>query len=574
MSATYVVADVRDALAALPDGSADLVLTSPPFLALRSYLPSDHPDKGREIGSEPTPAAFLDTLLGLSAEWRRVLAPHGTLAVELGSTYSGGSRKGGDYADGAWRGDQEKFGGSSSSSRESGWSIAQATWLAGVIDTEGYIGVRRQESQRRSPSFQTQVRVTMMERQVVDRCAEVTGVGNVTQDGRGAYSWSANGQMARYVLTNIWPHLLIKKRQAMAGIELQRHIEDTKRRGQYAPLETGDVEYRQMIREYVMGLNARGEERGVYQPEWTPPTPPRIQHSATGAFDGWPLDKCDALIPEMYRLALAYGRNPLTGEESPAGMWRIRNVVRWVRANPPVGALGDKFRCATSDLVVACTSRTRWFDLDAVRTPHQEASRIRATPRPKRHDDSHPGTGWTSARPEVDQNPAGAPPLDWWSIPPGGYKGSHYAVFPPELCRRPIEAMCPRRVCRTCGTPSRRETENPNAGHGRNPWGGQVGEHGFGDRPNVAERLTTGWSSCGCPGTDGLRLDGWHRGNGWRPGLVLDPFGGSGTTGLVATGLGRDALLFDLDARNLDLARERLGMLLAESTLDELGAAA
>ena len=47
---------------------------------------------------------------------------------------------------------------------------------------------------------------------------------------------------------------------------------------------------------------------------------------------------------------------------------------------------------------------------------------------------------------------------------------------------------------------------------------------------------------------------------GYRRGVVLDPFGGSGTTGLVATGMSRDAVLIDLDERNADLARERIGM--------------
>jgi hypothetical protein len=87
--ATYIIGDVFDVMATLPDNSFDMVMTSPPFLALRSYLPADHPDKDREIGSEPDPAGFLDTLLELTAEWRRVLAPHGSIAVELGDTYSG-----------------------------------------------------------------------------------------------------------------------------------------------------------------------------------------------------------------------------------------------------------------------------------------------------------------------------------------------------------------------------------------------------------------------------------------------------------------------------------------------------
>ena len=62
-------------------------------------------------------------------------------------------------------------------------------------------------------------------------------------------------------------------------------------------------------------------------------------------------------------------------------------------------------------------------------------------------------------------------------------------------------------------------------------------------------RETVGWSDCGC-------------GDNWRPGVVLDPFAGSGTTLMVATGNGRDAIGIDLDDRNADLAQARCGMFL------------
>src|SRR5690606_11193450 len=99
-------------MAELPDGSVDLVMTSPPFLALRSYLPADHPDKGKEIGSEATPAEFLDTLLAVTAELRRVLAPHGAICVELGDTYAGSGGAGGDYGEGGMRQGQNGYTGS------------------------------------------------------------------------------------------------------------------------------------------------------------------------------------------------------------------------------------------------------------------------------------------------------------------------------------------------------------------------------------------------------------------------------------------------------------------------------
>lgn len=85
--------------------------------------------------------------------------------------------------------------------------------------------------------------------------------------------------------------------------------------------------------------------------------------------------------------------------------------------------------------------------------------------------------------------------------------------------------------------------------HGRegDPWNGARN----GDKraqPQTAERVTLGWSDCS------------H--DAWRRGRVLDPFAGSGTTLEAATGLGRDCIGFDLDARNAELARQRVGLFL------------
>ncbi|MBE7561208.1 hypothetical protein HS125_20555 [bacterium] len=68
MTAYMAIGDSLDLVKKLGDESIDLVLTSPPFLALRSYLPSDHPDKGLEVGGEDSPATYIDTLLAHTAE--------------------------------------------------------------------------------------------------------------------------------------------------------------------------------------------------------------------------------------------------------------------------------------------------------------------------------------------------------------------------------------------------------------------------------------------------------------------------------------------------------------------------
>ena len=40
--------------------------------------------------------------------------------------------------------------------------------------------------------------------------------------------------------------------------------------------------------------------------------------------------------------------------------------------------------------------------------------------------------------------------------------------------------------------------------------------------------------------------------------MVLDPFGGSGTTGLVANNLGRNATLIELNPQYINIAEDRI----------------
>ena len=391
MGARFIQGDALERLRELPDASVDLVFSSPPFLGLRSYLPEGHADKAREIGSEPTPATFIDVLLDITEQCARVLTPHGSLCFELGDTYSGSGGAGGDYAEGGWR------------------------------------------------------------------------------DGQPKYP-------------------------------------------------------RRVLSEYG---------------------------------DAWPLAKSLCLVPELYRTALVYGRNPLNGRTTPR--WRVRNVVRWHRPNPPIGALGDKFRPATSDVVMACKSAKRYFDIDAVREPYNRDYRWGEPT--GRNGDSWPddvASRWSNRPTTLRLDRGGAPPLDTWVIPTAPYKGAHYAAFPEPLVLRPVLAMSPQRVCQTCGEPSRRiveATHDVDEQRRRREEGVSHGKavHDRGDNGASTSFLTTqnttiGWTDCG------------H--DAWRRGVVLDPFAGTGTVLAVAVGNGRDAIGIDLDERNIALAEQRCGMFL------------
>ena len=75
----------------LRDNSVDLIVTSPPYFALRSYTDGGEHYDG-QIGSEPTPQAFLEALWAVTAECRRVLKPSGSMWVNLGDKYASGGR--------------------------------------------------------------------------------------------------------------------------------------------------------------------------------------------------------------------------------------------------------------------------------------------------------------------------------------------------------------------------------------------------------------------------------------------------------------------------------------------------
>lgn len=79
--------DALQVLQTLPDESVDCIVTSPPYFALRDY------NVDGQIGKERTPEEFIERLVIVFREARRVLRENGTCWVNIGDTYAG-SRKG------------------------------------------------------------------------------------------------------------------------------------------------------------------------------------------------------------------------------------------------------------------------------------------------------------------------------------------------------------------------------------------------------------------------------------------------------------------------------------------------
>jgi hypothetical protein len=201
------------------------------------------------------------------------------------------------------------------------------------------------------------------------------------------------------------------------------------------------------------------------------------------------------------------------------------------------------------EYVFLLTKNARYFyDADAIREPHQSDALERTlNPNHKygKAADSF-GNGET-AHQGMGANPAGRNRRTVWEIATQPTPGAHFATFPEALVEPCIKAGTSERgCCSKCGAPMERvsekgETLNRTSENGQG--NGELNKSGrFGD----SQTKTTGWQpTCKC-NADTV------------PCVVLDPFGGSGTTAKVSRRLKRSCILIELNPAYIKIARGKL----------------
>ena len=151
-----------------------------------------------------------------------------------------------------------------------------------------------------------------------------------------------------------------------------------------------------------------------------------------------------------------------------------------------------------------------------------------------------------------------------WSIPseplqvPDHLGVDHFAAFPQEWPRRLILGWCPQEVCSECGEGRapvvEKELELDHHSTHAKTHRGAVGDNGVrtargsaSDNVSRTVATITGYA-CACPDNSAPST----------PGVVLDPFAGTGTVPMVARALGRTGIGVDLSADYLRLADWRV----------------
>ena len=299
--------------------------------------------------------------------------------------------------------------------------------------------------------------------------------------------------------------------------------------------------------------------------------------------------KCMCMIPERFAFMMI-----------DLG-YILRNKIIWHKPNPMPSSVKDRFNTTYEMLYFFSKSKKYWFDLDAVREEHKTSLKERESfnYRVREAKKGHFGivgvksneeemeqydtkgkhgvirqswaeeTGQSESYHGIGYQDNGKNPGDFWSINTQPFPEAHFAVFPEKLCEKPILAGCPVEVCKHCGMARARITKQgdlvPNDPkytprgqyHGKEVHPGMTPSGKDKPHPNFHyEKETIGWSDCQCEGE-----------NKYQPGIIIDPFGGSGTVSVKAEKLGRSSILIDIKKDYCEMAIKRLKTLVEQTDL-------
>ena len=147
-------------------------------------------------------------------------------------------------------------------------------------------------------------------------------------------------------------------------------------------------------------------------------------------------------------------------------------------------------------------------------------------------------------------NPNGRNKRTVWNVNVASFKGAHFAVYPPELIESPIDAGCPEFVDKKTGIPRERVMEKTSLERHELPK----------DNPNHRPERYDGKYEQGqryATYDDKGYTDG-RDDDEFTPGIVLDPFFGSGTTAEVAMKQDKDWVGIELNPEFVKISDERL----------------
>ncbi|MEO0126323.1 MAG: site-specific DNA-methyltransferase [candidate division WOR-3 bacterium] len=541
--------DALEVMKQIPDESIDMAITSPPYYGLRDYG-----IKG-QLGLENNPQEHIDKLIAVFRELKRILKKTGSFYLNLGDVYYGSNKRL-----------------TSKTKEKLNWLQPKQLMLmpariAMALQEDGWILRNDIIYHKRNP----------LPSSVKDR---------LTNTYEHLFFFVKNRKYF-YDLDSIRePHTSIK--------ELGRERLDTKtpkhdlalkqKAGKIAPngylvqhslgKNPGDVIDSDMIQDLIKEVYSRlnrnsktykGKNRckdknakviQVFNGK-------KIRDTAREILKEKGIDSAELIEYIHDHFSHPLGRNPgdiiIERNDERAVLSKKQGLHtfyshsrRGVELNNPLGKNpGDVIYTPDGDFVYGSEEYADWFFFKRKKIDWKsEGEKIRYTKGNIKDVEQYP-------------HPLCSNPGDFWTITVKPFREAHFAVYPEELCIKPIKASCPEFVCKKCGKPVIKKI---------------IGTKGFGNSFNIRVRdmqiHPEKWGTLYKASEEEKRkynekqyrhtttrdkiINKCDCNAGFEPGIVLDMFAGSGTTGVVAKKLGRRYILIDLKPEYCKMARKRL----------------
>lgn len=236
--------------------------------------------------------------------------------------------------------------------------------------------------------------------------------------------------------------------------------------------------------------------------------------------------------------------------------WYLRSDIIWAKKNCMPESVTDRPTKSHEYIFLLSKSPKYYYDQEAVREPNSE--------------NTHGGLSsnvhklWqingASASTTLGTSHNGRNKRSVWTIATTPYKEAHFAVFPSKLIEPCILAGCPSRVCVECGEPWMRAVEREKGIVESADRPKVKGQGGYGSNSSTLSLSggSQGWDKRGSKTKTTGHAPQCQCNAPHQPGIVLDPFFGSGTVGEVCVTNGRWWLGIELNAEYIELAEKRI----------------
>ena len=533
--------DALEVLKTFPDNFIDCCICSPPYLGLRDY------GVDGQIGLEESPEAYVSKLVEVFREVRRVLKKGGTCWINLGDSYAtnGGSRSYGSNDDQVGRGDAPAGNRSAPigikpkdligipwmvafALRADGWYLRQdIIWEKGnpmpesvkdrCCKSHEYIFILSKHPKYYFDSIAIQEDAIGNGNKNVLQVQTESAIDAIQQEQSAV--GRSDGRMQNMPIRNaeaLEPQIQSDRKSKRECASLLLFGEGAERKKGLS----GSIRTDRRAKREIPNSDEGTRKNAKVQSSTETIRPDTKRQSNEGP------ERCKILQDGKREILKAEGRNKTQASDQIVGLHVDQE------------GMGRDQRQIQPSLRVLQSA-----DAEIGNGSCDSAVERRDT-HGNEHSPSLPNMQCAQGRPKRTKRSV-------WHVNTVPYREAHFATFPEKLIEPCILAGTSEKgVCPVCGKPWIRQVEHKNMVIRKTDRMADLGEFGrtqsSGTMLSPPETKTTGWlPSCSCS-CDPV------------PAVVLDPFFGAGTTGLVAKKLGRCFIGIELNEAYIGMAQKRI----------------